>query len=45
MFDFYHVFCFGFGDADTYFGPGTVDIIKCHLNAEDSNVKCCVNVM
>lgn len=23
--------------ADTYFGPGTVDIIKCHLNAEDSN--------
>nr|GFB04802.1 GTP-binding protein At3g49725, chloroplastic [Tanacetum cinerariifolium] len=23
--------------ADTYFGPGTVDTIKCHLNAEDSN--------
>ncbi|XP_071693728.1 GTP-binding protein At3g49725, chloroplastic-like [Rutidosis leptorrhynchoides] len=22
--------------ADTYFGPGTVDTIKCHLNAEDS---------
>ncbi|XP_076913330.1 GTP-binding protein At3g49725, chloroplastic-like [Bidens hawaiensis] len=22
--------------ADTYFGPGTVDIIKCHLNAQDS---------
>ncbi|XP_010426497.1 PREDICTED: GTP-binding protein At3g49725, chloroplastic-like [Camelina sativa] len=22
--------------ADTYFGPGTVDNIKCHLNAEDS---------
>lgn len=23
--------------ADTFFGPGTVDNIKCHLNAEDSN--------
>nr|XP_043606097.1 GTP-binding protein At3g49725, chloroplastic [Erigeron canadensis] len=23
--------------ADTFFGPGTVDTIKCHLNAEDSN--------
>ncbi|WJX59294.1 hypothetical protein P8452_44633 [Trifolium repens] len=22
--------------ADTYFGPGTVDTIKCHLNAEES---------
>lgn len=22
--------------ADTFFGPGTVDTIKCHLNAEDS---------
>lgn len=25
-------------DADTFFGPGTLDNIKCHLNAHDSNV-------
>ncbi|KAK7320451.1 hypothetical protein VNO77_29934 [Canavalia gladiata] len=24
--------------ADTYFGPGTVDSIKCHLNAEHGDV-------
>lgn len=25
--------------SDTYFGPGTVDTIKCHLNAADSGVR------
>ncbi|GJZ44478.1 ribonuclease H-like domain-containing protein [Tanacetum coccineum] len=30
---------------DTYFGPGTVDTIKCPLNAQNSHVKCCVNDM
>ncbi|GJU60804.1 hypothetical protein Tco_1238570 [Tanacetum coccineum] len=29
----------------TYFGPGTVDTIKCHLNVQDSNVNCCVNAI
>lgn len=25
--------------VDTYFGPGTVENIKCHLNAEDSKAR------
>nr|GEV35000.1 putative glutamine amidotransferase PB2B2.05 [Tanacetum cinerariifolium] len=29
----------------TYFGPGTVDTIKCHLNVQDLNVKCCFNAI
>lgn len=25
--------------ADTYFGPGTVDTVKCHLNAVESKAR------